>query len=88
MIMTTQVGITDEQKKVLSKLGVSFTAKPLECTHLVAQKIVRTEKFLCAMAVAPHIVSEKWVELSVNRKKLLRTSQPGVSIVSSPSLRS
>ena len=54
-------------------MGVKFTTKPAECTHLVARGIVRTEKFLCAMAMAPHIVTDKWVEACVNKKKILRT---------------
>lgn len=57
-------------------MGVRFTTKPGECTHLVARGIVRTEKFLCAMAVAPYIVTDKWVEASVSKKKILRTSLP------------
>ena len=70
--MTTQVTLTDDQTKALIKLGVKFTTKPLECTHLVAQKIVRTEKFLCAMAVAPHIITEKWIAACVSKKALQR----------------
>ncbi|EKM60159.1 uncharacterized protein PHACADRAFT_203428 [Phanerochaete carnosa HHB-10118-sp] len=70
VIMTTQVTLTEDQNKALMKLGAKFTAKPLECTHLVAHKIVRTEKFLCAMAVAPHIVTEKWVAACVSKKSI------------------
>lgn len=44
----------------MTKIGVKFTAKPAECTHLVARQLVRTEKFLCALAVAPFIVTERW----------------------------
>lgn len=75
--MTTQVALTDEQTKVLTKMGVKFTTKPLECTHLVALKIVRTEKFLCAMAVAPHIVTDKWVTACVSKKAMQRESLMG-----------
>ena len=31
------------------------------CTHLAAPHILRTEKFLCALAYAPTVVSLKWV---------------------------
>lgn len=34
---------------------------PLQCTHLVTNAILRTEKFLCAMSVAPKIVEERWL---------------------------
>lgn len=60
--------------QALTKMGVKFTTKPLECTHLVARAIVRTEKFLVAMAVAPHIVTDKWVEVCVSKKKIMRRS--------------
>jgi mediator of DNA damage checkpoint protein 1 len=54
------------------KMGVKFTTKPNECTHLVARGIVRTEKFLCAMAVAPFVVTAKWAEKSASKKKIQR----------------
>ncbi|KIP02673.1 hypothetical protein PHLGIDRAFT_111799 [Phlebiopsis gigantea 11061_1 CR5-6] len=71
VIMTTQVTLSDDQIRALTKMGVKFTTKPLECTHLVARAIVRTEKFLVAMAVAPHIVTDKWVEACVSKKKIM-----------------
>lgn len=55
------------------KLGGKFTTKPSECTHLVARSIVRTEKFLCAMAVASRVVSVNWVEMCIAKKMILRT---------------
>lgn len=50
-----------------------MTTKPAECTHLVARNLVRTEKFLCAIARAPHILNEKWLLASYSAKELLRT---------------
>ena len=47
--------------------------RPDECTHLIVKTIVRTEKFLCAMAVAPAVVTERWVRDSIAAKKLLGT---------------
>lgn len=46
--------------------------KPSECTHLVVKSVVRTEKFLCAMATAPYILNEKWAIISAASRKLLR----------------
>lgn len=46
--------------------------KPSECTHLVVKSVVRTEKFLCAMATAPYILNEKWAVISAASRKLLR----------------
>ncbi|TFY50748.1 hypothetical protein EVJ58_g10905, partial [Rhodofomes roseus] len=70
-ILTTQITISDEVSKFLKKLGVQMTTKPTECTHLVARNLVRTEKFLCAMAHAPHILNEKWLLASFSVKELL-----------------
>ena len=56
----------------LTKLGVKIVTKPSECTHLLVRSVVRTEKFLCAMAVAPHVLGEKWAIMSSANKKLLR----------------
>lgn len=58
--------------QTLTRLGVKFTTKPTECTHLVAKAIVRTEKFLCAMSVAPYVVTDKWVEACAIKRKILR----------------
>ncbi|KAI0682501.1 hypothetical protein BC835DRAFT_1399674 [Cytidiella melzeri] len=73
VVMTTQVTLSDDQIKAFTKLGGKFTTKPSECTHLVAASIVRTEKFLCAMAVASHVVTRKWVEMCVAKKTILPT---------------
>ena len=49
-----------------------MTSRPSECTHLLAPQLVRTEKFLCALVVAPFILTEKWATRSAAAKKLLR----------------
>jgi len=50
--------------------------RPAECTHLLVPQLVRTEKFLCAMAVAPFILKEEWALESAAAKYLLRTFYP------------
>lgn len=57
---------------MLTRLGIKITTKPSECTHLIAPHLVRTEKFLCALAVAPYILSENWALESAAAKKILR----------------
>ncbi|KAI0344360.1 hypothetical protein BDW22DRAFT_1355739 [Trametopsis cervina] len=71
VVMTTQVILPDEIVKAFTKLGGRFTTKASECTHLVARSVVRTEKFLCAMAVAAHIVTDKWIETCVSKKMVM-----------------
>ncbi|KAI0630063.1 hypothetical protein C8Q77DRAFT_1063909 [Trametes polyzona] len=70
-IMTTQVTLADDVSRALKDLGVKIVTKPSECTHLIVKSVVRTEKFLCAMAVAPYVISEKWAVASAATKKLL-----------------
>ena len=54
------------------KLGAKLGANPRECTHLVVRSLARTEKLLCAIAVAPHFVTDRWVRDSITAKRLLR----------------
>ncbi|KAF7376219.1 hypothetical protein MSAN_00037000 [Mycena sanguinolenta] len=70
-IMTTTISLTDAVQKTLSKLGVKTASQVSECTHLIAPKIVRTEKLLCALAAGAWIVSDKWAIDSAEAKKLL-----------------
>ncbi|KAE9406545.1 hypothetical protein BT96DRAFT_875512 [Gymnopus androsaceus JB14] len=72
-VATTQVLLTEDQRKKLAGLKVKFTTKPTDTgiTHLIAEKISLTTKFLCALAVAPFIVTIKWVEDSAAANKLL-----------------
>ncbi|KXN86850.1 BRCT-containing protein 1 [Leucoagaricus sp. SymC.cos] len=70
-LMTTQVSVPAEAIKSLEKLGVVMTTKPSQCTHLLAPSIVRTEKFLCALANAPVILQASWAMKSAHRKQLL-----------------
>ncbi|KAG1736678.1 BRCT domain-containing protein, partial [Suillus paluster] len=70
-VMTTGIQLTDDTIKRLNKLGAKMTTKPNDCTHLVTKGIVRTEKFLCAIACSPFVLTEGWVNSSVQAGKLL-----------------
>ncbi|THV02405.1 hypothetical protein K435DRAFT_717243 [Dendrothele bispora CBS 962.96] len=70
-LMTTQVKLSNEDVEALKDLGVKMTTKPSECTHLVAPQLVRTEKFLCALARSPYILTPNWVHESISAGKLL-----------------
>ncbi|TDL19364.1 hypothetical protein BD410DRAFT_792173 [Rickenella mellea] len=74
-IMTTQVELSDDVFKALVKMGMKFTTKANECTHLIANNIARTEKFLCAMSHGPYIVMEKWAVNSVAAKRVMPERQ-------------
>jgi len=55
----------------LRRLGVKVVHSWDECTHLVADKIRRTTKFLCALSSGKRIVSTEWVEASAKAKTIL-----------------
>ncbi|KAF8512309.1 hypothetical protein BU17DRAFT_54108 [Hysterangium stoloniferum] len=56
--------------QALVKLGVKFTQKPHECTHLVTMGLARTEKFLCALPQAPFVLDGKWLLACASAKKI------------------
>ncbi|KAJ7198551.1 hypothetical protein GGX14DRAFT_665967 [Mycena pura] len=70
-LLTTQVELSDEVLKALAKLGAKVTNKSTECTHLLVPGIVRTEKFLCALAGAPFILTKEWALDSAAANELL-----------------
>jgi mediator of DNA damage checkpoint protein 1 len=59
--------------QALEKLGVKMTSRAGDATHLIAPRIVRTEKMLCAIAQGAYILDEKWATDSADKKQLLRT---------------
>ncbi|KAJ7783264.1 hypothetical protein B0H16DRAFT_1357900 [Mycena metata] len=70
-IMTTSTTLPDAVTKALAKLGAKSTTKVSECTHLIAPRLVRTEKLLCALAGGAFILEEKWAIDSAAANKLL-----------------
>ncbi|KDQ26961.1 hypothetical protein PLEOSDRAFT_168763 [Pleurotus ostreatus PC15] len=70
-LMTTQVTLSDSVVKRLVKLGVKMVEKASECTHLLAPHLVRTEKFLCAIAVNAFILKSEWATASAAANELL-----------------
>ncbi|EEB08967.1 BRCT domain-containing protein Brc1 [Schizosaccharomyces japonicus yFS275] len=51
----------------LKLVDIQVTENPAKCTHLVTDKIVRTEKFLCSLPYAPFVVTSAWVVQSILR---------------------
>ncbi|KAI9652390.1 MAG: hypothetical protein M1829_001658 [Trizodia sp. TS-e1964] len=54
--------IVEVEKKRLRDLGILTVTKPSRCTHLAAPSILRTEKFLLAIAYAPIIISTTFID--------------------------
>ncbi|KAL8680253.1 MAG: hypothetical protein Q9224_000442 [Gallowayella concinna] len=51
-----------EDKSRLRDLGVLVTQDPTHCTHVASPGIVRTKKFVCALARAPMVISTDFVD--------------------------
>lgn len=49
-----------------------ITQEPAKCTHLAAPHIVRTQKFICALAYAPVVLSTDFVLQCLAENKKLR----------------
>lgn len=69
--MTTGVALDSKTLKQFKQLGAKEASDIRECTHLVATRIVRTEKMLAAIALCTYIVSEKWIFESVKCGRIL-----------------
>ena len=61
---------TDRLK--LRQLGVQLTQDPKDVQILVAPKILRTRKFVCALACAPTVVDSKYLDTALKQNKLIQ----------------
>jgi hypothetical protein len=60
-------------QKRLRELGILCVQNPFDCTHLAAPSLVRTQKFVSAMAVAPVVISTHWVDACLDKGRFLPT---------------
>lgn len=54
----------------MGQLGIEVVAEAEKCTHLASPKVIRTPKFICALAFAPILLSSDFVDdcLDQNRR--------------------
>ncbi|KAJ3177948.1 hypothetical protein HK101_010183 [Irineochytrium annulatum] len=64
-VVTTGVRLTKEQSKGISSLGGKEGTKVETCTHFIAKKVSRTEKFFMAVIHSKPIVTEEWLDESI-----------------------
>jgi len=57
--------------QALSTLGAKAVVKPDKITHVIADRISKTQKFLSAMNYAPFYVTPEWVKACVLAKQLV-----------------
>ncbi|EXJ85942.1 hypothetical protein A1O1_06311 [Capronia coronata CBS 617.96] len=63
--------IEDNDKKQLKNLGIICTSDPSKATHLAAPHIVRTQKFVTALAYAPLVISIDFIDACLDENKFL-----------------
>ena len=59
--------LTKLEQRKLRDLGILVTQDHTNCTHLAAPAMVRTQKFLCALAMGPTIVSTDFIDTCVQK---------------------
>ena len=60
--------LTVLQKK-LRELGIHVIQDARKCSHLAAPNMVRTKKFLCALAMGPTVISTDFIDACASIKK-------------------
>ncbi|KAL3420766.1 BRCA1 C terminus domain-containing protein [Phlyctema vagabunda] len=60
----------ETEKRKLRELGILITTDPINCTHLAAPALVRTQKFLCALASGPTVISTEFVDKCIDDKEV------------------
>ncbi|KAK6544439.1 hypothetical protein TWF694_001134 [Orbilia ellipsospora] len=64
----------DDDKRQLREIGIQCIENPdAHVTHVCAPRLVRTEKFVCALARAPIIVNSSWIEQCLKQKTIVDT---------------
>lgn len=64
-----------EDRARLRELGIMLSMDPTNCTHLAAPSIIRTQKFICALAHAPIVLSTDFVDRCLEENKKLPPEQ-------------
>lgn len=69
MVRVQSIGhILTSYKKRLRDLGIQVVIEPQKCTHLAAPSMVRTQKFLIAIAHAPVVLSTDFIDACITSK--------------------
>ncbi|KAL1956007.1 hypothetical protein VTO42DRAFT_7907 [Malbranchea cinnamomea] len=66
-----QPKLEDSDKRRLRELGILLVQDASRCTHLAAPSILRTQKFVNALAYAPKIINCDFITDCINEEKLL-----------------
>jgi hypothetical protein len=64
--------LEDSDRKVLRALGIIVTLEPARASHLAAPSILRTHKFVAALAYAPTVISTDYIDACLERNEYLK----------------
>ncbi|KAJ9123065.1 hypothetical protein QFC22_001254 [Naganishia vaughanmartiniae] len=70
-LMTTGVTLEDRVIKILKSIGVKFTDKPLEMTHLICRTAIRTTKLLVGIGKGVDVLSADWLDKCVELRRMI-----------------
>jgi len=65
----------DAEIGTIEKLGATITDDAFKCTHLVTDKVRRTDKLLTAYSISPYILNRSWFDQSVAAGKFVDESK-------------
>jgi hypothetical protein len=68
----------DHLEQIVQRLGGRLVTNPSECTHLVTERIARTQKFMCAFNAVAHILTPNWVLESGKQNKFMPEASHGL----------
>lgn len=69
--MSLATVLANSVQKQLRALGILITTDPSKATHLAAPNIVRTQKFVTALAYAPLVISTEFIDACLEENELL-----------------
>ncbi|KAI9887423.1 MAG: hypothetical protein M1823_000760 [Watsoniomyces obsoletus] len=62
--------VEEDDKRRLRNLSIIIVSEPSQCTHLAAPSMIRTQKFITALAFAPIVVSTEYITQCVEKNSL------------------
>jgi len=71
LVTHLEAALVEQLESYAMKLDMSFANSPVNCTHLIVDRICRTPKFICAFSHANYILSYKWILESHEANQIL-----------------
>jgi PAX-interacting protein 1 len=62
MVTGFELDRKEHLEAIVKRLGGKISTNPMDCTHLVVDRIARTLNFMCAFSHVAHIMSSGWLQ--------------------------